>query len=208
MARYTGAVCRLCRREGQKLFLKGERCYTEKCSVGRRPYAPGQHGQSRKKVSEYGIQLREKQKARRYYGVLESQFEKYYEMAAKSKGITGETLLSILESRLDNVVYRLGFGLSRPEARQLVRHGHFTVNGKRVNIPSYLVKEGDVIAVKETSRDKVKIKDVLESTDGKVIPKWLDLDRNTMQARVVTLAQRDDIDLPLEEHLIVEYYSK
>ena len=139
---------------------------------------------------------------------MESQFEKYYEMAAKSKGITGETLLSILESRLDNVVYRLGFGLSRPEARQLVRHGHFTVNGKRVNIPSYLVKEGDVIAVKETSRDKVKIKDVLESTDGKVIPKWLDLDRNTMQARVVTLAQRDDIDLPLEEHLIVEYYSK
>ena len=208
MARYTGAVCRLCRREGVKLYLKGDRCYSDKCAMANKAYAPGQHGQSRKKVSEYGIQLREKQKARRYYGVLESQFEKYYEMAAKAKGITGETLLSILESRLDNVIYRLGFGLSRPEARQLVRHGHFTVNGRRVNIPSYLVKEGDVIAVKETSRDKVKIKDVLESTDGKVIPKWLDLDRNTMQARVVTLAQRDDIDLPLEEHLIVEYYSK
>lgn len=208
MARYTEAVCRLCRREGQKLFLKGERCYTDKCAVTRRAYAPGQHGQSRKKVSEYGIQLREKQKARRYYGVLESQFEKYFEMAAKSKEITGEALLSILESRLDNVAYRLGFGLSRPEARQLVRHGHFTVNGKKVNIPSYLVKAGDVISIRENSRDKVKIKDVLAATEGKVIPKWLDLDRNSMQATVVTLASREDIDLPIEEHLIVEFYSR
>lgn len=208
MARYTEAVCRLCRREGQKLFLKGDRCYTGKCAVDRRPYAPGQHGQSRKKVSEYGIQLREKQKARRYYGVLESQFEKYFVMAEKKAGITGENLLAILESRLDNVVYRLGFGMSRPEARQLVRHGHFTVNGKKVDIPSYLVSPGDVIAVKENSRGKTKIKAVLEATEGKVIPQWLDLDRNTLQAKVVSLAAREDIDLPLEEHLIVEYYSK
>lgn len=208
MARYTEAVCRLCRREGQKLFLKGDRCYTGKCAVDRRPYAPGQHGQSRKKVSEYGIQLREKQKARRYYGVLESQFEKYFEMAEKKAGITGDNLLSILESRLDNVVYRLGFGMSRPEARQLVRHGHFTVNGKKVDIPSYLVSPGDVISVKEGSRGKTKLKAILEATEGKVIPKWLDLDRNTLEAKVVTLAAREDIDLPLEEHLIVEYYSK
>lgn len=208
MARYTEAVCRLCRREGQKLFLKGDRCYTGKCAVDRRPYAPGQHGQSRKKVSEYGIQLREKQKARRYYGVLESQFEKYFVMAEKRSGITGDNLLAILESRLDNVVYRLGFGMSRPEARQLVRHGHFTVNGKKVDIPSYLVSPGDVISVKEGSRTKTKIKAVLEATEGKIIPKWLDLDRNTLQAKVVTLAAREDIDLPLEEHLIVEYYSK
>ncbi|MDY4976066.1 MAG: 30S ribosomal protein S4 [Clostridia bacterium] len=208
MARYTEAVCRLCRREGQKLFLKGDRCYTGKCAVDRRPYAPGQHGQSRKKVSEYGIQLREKQKARRYYGVLESQFEKYFVMAEKKAGITGDNLLAILESRLDNVIYRLGFGLSRPEARQLVRHGHFTVNGKKVDIPSYLVSPGDVISVKEGSRGKAKLKAILEATEGKVIPQWLDLDRNTLQAKVVTLASREDIDLPLEEHLIVEYYSK
>jgi len=208
MARYTGAVCRLCRREGQKLFLKGERCYTDKCPVARRPYAPGQHGQSRKKLSEYGIQLREKQKARRYYGVLESQFEKYFEMATKKKGITGENLLQILESRLDNVVYRLGFATSRPEARQLVRHGHFNVNGKRVNIPSYLVKEGDVISIREKSRSSVKIKSVLEATEGKVIPKWLDLNIDTLEAKVVNLASREDIDLPIEEHLIVELYSK
>lgn len=208
MARYTGAVCRLCRREGQKLFLKGERCYTDKCAIARRGYAPGQHGQGRKKLSEYGIQLREKQKARRYYGVLESQFEKYFEMAAKKKGITGENLLQILESRLDNVVYRLGFGMSRAEARQLVRHGHFTVNGKKVNIPSYLVSEGEVIAIREKSRGLEKIKSILEQTEGKVIPKWLDLNRDTLEAKVVSLASREDIDLPIEEHLIVEYYSK
>jgi len=208
MARYTGAVCRLCRREGQKLFLKGERCYTDKCGLERRKYAPGMHGQSRKKLSEYGVQLREKQKARRYYGVLESQFAKYFEMANKQKGITGENLLSILESRLDNVVYRLGFGLSRPEARQLVTHGHFTVNGKKVNIASYLTSPGDVIAICEKSRGSEKIKDVLEKTESRNVPKWLDLDRNTLSGKILARAQRDDIDLEIAEHLIVELYSK
>ena len=208
MARYTGAVCRLCRREGQKLFLKGERCYTDKCGIERRKYAPGMHGQSRKKLSEYGIQLREKQKARRYYGILESQFEKYFEMAEKQKGVTGENLLTILESRLDNVVFRLGFAMSRPEARQLVTHGHFTVNGKKVNIPSYLISAGDVIAICEKSRSSEKIKEVLEKTESRIIPKWLDLDRNTLSGKVLALAQRDDIDLEIAEHLIVELYSK
>ena len=208
MARYTGAVCRLCRREGQKLFLKGERCYTDKCGIERRKYAPGMHGQSRKKLSEYGIQLREKQKARRYYGILESQFEKYFEMAEKQKGVTGENLLTILESRLDNVLYRLGFAMSRPEARQLVTHGHFTVNGKKVNIPSYLISAGDVIAICEKSRSSEKIKEVLEKTESRIIPKWLDLDRNTLSGKVLALAQRDDIDLEIAEHLIVELYSK
>jgi len=208
MARYTGPVCRLCRREGIKLFLKGERCYTDKCGIQRRAYAPGQHGQGRKKMSEYGMQLREKQKCRRYYGVLESQFEKYFEMANKKLGVTGENLLTILESRLDNVVYRLGFGTSRPEARQLVNHGHFTINGKKVDIPSYLVKPGEVITIKDASRSSEKIKAVLEITASKAIPKWLDLDRNTLSAKVVALAAREDIDLPLEEHLIVELYSK
>lgn len=208
MARYTGAVCRLCRREGQKLFLKGSRCYGEKCSLNKREYAPGQHGQGRKKLSEYGLQLREKQKAKRYYGVLESQFAHYFEIANKKSGVTGENLLQVLESRLDNVVYRLGFALSRAEARQLVVHGHFQVNGKKVNIPSYLVKEGDVITLKEASRSLPKIKAILEQNDGKAIPKWLDLDTNTMQAKVVALAQRDDIDIEIEEHLIVELYSK
>ena len=208
MARYTGAVCRLCRREGQKLFLKGSRCYGEKCALNKREYAPGQHGQARKKLSEYGLQLREKQKAKRYYGVLESQFAHYFELANKKSGVTGENLLQVLESRLDNVVYRLGFALSRAEARQLVVHGHFQINGKKVNIPSYLVKPGEVIALKEGSRSLPKIKDILEQTDGKAVPKWLDLDTNTMQAKVVALAQRDDIDLDIEEHLIVELYSK
>ncbi len=208
MARYTGAVCRLCRREGQKLFLKGERCYTDKCGITRRAYAPGQHGQGRKKLSGYGLQLREKQKARRYYGVLEGQFRHYFELANKKAGVTGENLLAILESRLDNVVYRLGFGTSRPEARQLVRHGHFTVNGKKVNIPSYLVKVGDVIAIKEESKSSEKIKNVIEITASRVVPKWLDLDNNTLTGKVVAVAEREDIDLPLEEHLIVELYSK
>ena len=208
MARYTGAVCRLCRREGQKLFLKGERCYTDKCGIQRRAYAPGQHGQGRKKLSGYGLQLREKQKARRYYGVLEGQFRHYFELANKKAGVTGENLLAILESRLDNVVYRLGFGTSRPEARQLVRHGHFTVNGQKVNIPSYLVKVGDVIAIKEESKSSEKIKNVIDITASRVIPKWLDLDNNTLTGKVVAVAEREDIDLPLEEHLIVELYSK
>ena len=206
MARYTGSVCRQCRREGQKLFLKGERCYSDKCAITRRSYAPGQHGQSRKKFSEYGLQLREKQKVKRYYGVLESQFAKYFEMAEKKAGVTGENLLQIVESRLDNVVYRLGFAMSRPEARQLVRHGHFTVNGQKVDIPSYLIKVGDVIAVKEGSLSSEKIKAVLEANEKKAIVKWLELNGTT--AKVVALAQKEDIDLPIEEHLIVELYSK
>ena len=206
MARYTGAVCRLCRREGQKLFLKGERCYTDKCSVKRG--APGQHGQSRRKLSEYGVQFREKQKAKRYYGVLESQFRKYFEMANKMKGVTGENLLSILESRLDNVVYRLGFASSRAEARQLVLHGHFNVNGKRVDIPSYLVSVGEVIAIREGSKSSAKIKAVLEATESKLVPGWLELNRDALEAKVVAMASREHIDLPLEEHMIVELYSK
>jgi len=209
MARYTGAVCRICRREGQKLFLKGQKCYTEKCTFNKRSYAPGQHGQSRKKMSEYGIQLREKQKARKTYGILESQFEKYFDMAVSKKdGITGENLLQILESRLDSVAYRAGFGTSRPEARQLVRHGHFTVNGKKVDIPSYLVKAGDVIAITEKSAESVKIKSVLEITDGRTTPAWLDVNKDALTATVVRLANRDEIDLDIQEHLIVEYYSK
>lgn len=206
MARYTGAVCRQCRREGQKLFLKGERCYTGKCALERRAYAPGQHGQSRKKYSEYGLQLREKQKVRKYYGVLESQFAKYFEMAEKKAGVTGENLLAIVESRLDNVVYRLGFAMSRPEARQLVRHGHFTVNGKKVNIPSYLTNVGDVIAVKEDSLKSEKIKAVIEANDKRAIVKWLERDGTT--GKVVAVCEREDIDLAIEERLIVELYSK
>lgn len=208
MARYTDASCRLCRKESEKLFLKGERCYTNKCSISKRAYGPGQHGQQKKKVSEYGIQLREKQKARRFYGILESQFRGYFEMALKRTGITGECLLQILESRLDNVVYRLGLATSRPEARQLVRHGHFTVNGEKVDIPSYIVKPGDIIAVKDKSKSSPKIKAIIEITGSKVIPKWLELDAENMNAKVVSLPAREDIDLPIKEHLIVELYSK
>lgn len=208
MARYTDAVCRLCRREGQKLFLKGDRCYTDKCAISRRSYAPGQHGQGRSKASEYGTQLREKQKAKRYYGLLESQFKSYFEMASKRKGKTGENLLSILETRLDNVVYRLGFAMSRAEARQLVRHGHFTVDGKKVNIPSYLVKPGMVITLKESSRGLDKFKASIEANSFRQAPKWLDYDANTLTGKVITLPVREDIDLPIEEQLIVELYSK
>jgi len=208
MARYTDASCRLCRREGEKLYLKGERCTTNKCSISRRAYAPGQHGQNRKKLSEYGIQLREKQKARRYYGILESQFRKYFDMAVKKKGVTGENLLQILELRLDNVVYRMGLALSRPEARQLVRHGHFTVNGKKVNIPSYLVKLGDVVAVTDKSKNSPKIKDNKELAAGKPSPKWLEYDVEEMTGKIVALPLREDIDLPIKESLIVELYSK
>ena len=208
MARYTGAVCRQCRREGQKLFLKGERCYSDKCAIDRRNYVPGQHGQSRKKVSEYGLQLRAKQKAKRFYGVLESQFAKYYEMADRKAGMTGENLLRILESRLDNVVYRLGFASSRAEARQLVVHGHYTVNGKKVNIPSYLLKEGDVVSINEATRQSEKIKAVLEACGARPVPIWLELDRNTLEAKVTRLPNREDIDLDVEETLIVELYSK
>ena len=209
MARYTGAVCRLCRRENQKLHLKGDRCYTGKCALDRRPaQSPGQHGKGRKKLSEYGLQLREKQKARRYYCVSESQFHKYFEMAVAKQGITGENLLRILESRLDNIVYRLGLAMSRPEARQLVNHGHFTVNGKKVNIPSYLVKAGDVIAVCDKSRSLTKFKDVAEANSSRPVAKWLDFNKTTFEAKVMNLPDRADIDFPVEEHLIVELYSK
>ena len=208
MARYTGAVCRICRRENQKLFLKGDRCYTEKCALERRAYAPGQHGQGRKKSSEYGLQLRAKQMTRRYYGVLEGQFRKYYEMATKKPGKSGENLLFILESRLDNVVYRLGWASSRAEARQLVVHGHFTINGKRVDIPSYLTKVGEVVAIAEKSLSSEKIKAVLEANASRPVPKWLDLNRENKQANIIAVPERSDVDLAVEETLIVELYSK
>ena len=208
MARYRAAVCRLCRRENQKLFLKGDRCYTEKCAADRRPYPPGQHGQGRTKTSEYGLQLREKQTAKRYYGVLESQFRGYFDMASKRKGKTGENLLAILETRLDNTVYRLGFAMSRAEARQLVLHGHFLVNGRKVNIPSFLVKPGMIISLKEKSRGLDKLKSVIEANASRVPPKWLEYDSNSLIAKVSTVPTREDIDLPIEEQLIVELYSK
>lgn len=208
MARYTGPACRLCRREGQKLFLKGDRCYSDKCAVARRAYAPGQHGQGRKKVSEYGRQLRTKQFAKRYYGVLEGQFHHYFEMAEKMPGVTGENLLRLLESRLDNVVYRLGFASSRAQARQLVTQGHFTVNGRKVNIPSYLTREGQVVAMKDGSRSLTLMKGILEANASRPVPKWMDLNRETLEAKIVAAATREDIDLPIEETLIVELYSK
>ncbi len=208
MARYTGAVCRLCRREGKKLFLKGERCYSEKCSVGIRAYAPGQHGQGRKKSSEYGLQLRAKQTARRFYGVQENQFHHYFEIAERKQGITGDNLLKILESRLDNVVYRVGFASSRAEARQLVGHGHFEVNGSRVDIASYLLKAGDVVTICEKSRGSEKIKAVLEANSARPCPQWIDVNRADFSAKVVALPERDQIDAPVEEQLIVEFYSK
>ena len=208
MARYTEAVCRMCRREGQKLFLKGDRCYTQKCAMECRAYAPGMHGQNRSKTSEYGQQLREKQKAKRYYGLLENQFRNYFELAERRPGQTGENLLAILESRLDNVVYRLGFAMSRAEARQLVSHGHFTVNGRKVNIPSFLVKPGMVISLKDTSKSLEKIKANVEANAFRQPPKWLEYDANNMIAKVTAVPAREDIDLPIEEHLIVELYSK
>ena len=208
MARYTGAVCRQCRREGQKLFLKGERCYSEKCSMNTRAFAPGQHGQlnARKKVSEYGLQLRAKQKAKRYYGVLEGQFAHYFEMAERKAGMTGENLLRILESRLDNVVYRAGFAMSRKEARQLVLHRHFTVNGQVVNIPSYLLKAGDKVEVKTT--DCGNIKECIENNSARPTPMWMTKDAEKMSVVVDRLPDRADIDFEVEEHLIVELYSK
>lgn len=209
MARYTDSVCRQCRREGEKLFLKGDRCYSAKCAVVKRHTIPGQHGQARqRKQSEYGIQLREKQKCRRAYGVLESQFRKYYDMAANMRGATGENMLSLLERRLDNVVYRLGFAESRPMARQMVNHGHILVDGKKVDIASFLVKSGQVVTVKERSRDMQNLKDLKEQGASKPIPKWLDLDASGLTGKVVALPQRDDIDLTVEEHLIVEFYSR
>ncbi|AYD39279.1 30S ribosomal protein S4 [Clostridium fermenticellae] len=206
MARYTGSVCRLCRREGLKLFLKGDRCYTDKCAFTRRGYAPGQHGQSRKKISNYGVQLREKQKARRIYGILEGQFRNYYERAEKLRGITGENLLRLLEMRLDNVAFRLGFGNSRSEARQLVTHGHFLVNGKKVDIPSYQVTVNDVITVREKSRSVEKFKTFAENP--KTLPAWLEGSSENFEGKVLRDPSREDVDVPVNETLIVEFYSK
>lgn len=208
MARYTGAVCRLCRREGQKLYLKGDRCYTDKCAVSRRTYAPGQHGMNKKKLSGYGQQLREKQKVRRIYGVLETQFRRYFAEAERQRGVTGENLLRLLELRLDNVVYRMGFGESRKQARQLVMHGHFTVNGQKVDIPSYQVGLNDLVAVKATSKDTEAFKALAEAAAAKNPPQWLSLNEEMMEARVIALPAREDIDIPIEEHLIVELYSR
>ena len=208
MARYKDEQCRRCRREGQKLFLKGERCYSDKCSVSRRNYAPGQHGQKKTKLSEYGTQLREKQKTKAFYGVGEKQFRKYFEMASNKKGITGENLLQILESRLDNVVYKLGYGSSRAQARQLVNHGHFDVNGKKVDIASYLVKPGDVVSVREIKKDTAIIKMNVEANGARPVPAWLEKDVENLSGKVIRLAAREDIDLAVEEHLIVELYSK
>ena len=208
MARYTGPACKLCRREGKKLFLKGDRCYTGKCAIERRSYAPGQHGQNRKKTSEYGLQLRAKQSARRYYGVSEKQFHKYFVEAERREGVTGTNLLQLCESRLDNIVYTAGFASSRAQARQLVNHAHFTVNGSKVDIPSYLVKVGDVIAVKDTSKSTDEFKTLVESNASRPVPKWIDADSAAMTAKVVAVPEREEIATPVEEHLIVEFYSK
>ena len=208
MSRYKDEQCRICRREGQKLFLKGSRCYSDKCSITRRNYAPGQNGQKKSKISEYGTQLREKQKTKAFYGVGEKQFRRYFDMASNSKGKTGEVLLQILESRLDNVVYRLGFASSRAQARMLVTHGAFEVNGHKVDIPSYLVKVGDVIAVREIRKDNGAIKIAVEENGSRPVPAWLEKDQEKLSGKVVTLATREDIDLPVEEHLVVELYSK
>lgn len=208
MAKYTGPACRQCRREGCKLFLKGDRCFSDKCALTRRSTVPGQHGAGRKTVKEYGLQLREKQKAKRYYGILEKQFRNYYEKASAQEGQAGENLLTLIERRLDNVVYRLGFADSRREARQFVLHGHFTLNGKKVTIPSLIVKPGDVISVKDTSRAKPRIKEILEGVEATNTPKWIELDKTNFVAKIAQNPQRDDIDFPFEEHLIVELYSK
>lgn len=208
MARYTGPVCRQCRREGEKLFLKGERCFTGKCAMEKRAQAPGQHGGSRRKQSEYGLQLRAKQKTRRIYGVLESQFHRYYEKSIREKGVKGENMLIHLERRLDNVAYRLGFGKSRAQVRQLVNHGHFQVNGKKVDIPSYEIKEGDIITVRDKSRSVDIFKDIRESGSARPVPKWLDLNAENLTGKVIALPMREDIEASIEEHLIVEFYSR
>ena len=208
MARYKDEQCRICRREGQKLFLKGSRCYSDKCSIARRNYAPGQNGQKKKKLSEYGTQLREKQKTKAYYGVGEKQFRRYFEMASQSRGKTGEVLLQILESRLDNVIYRLGYGSSRAQARMLVTHGTFEVNGEKVDIPSYLVKAGDVITVREVRKDNGTVKASVEENASRPVPAWLEKDAEKLSGKVVRLSAREEVDLPIEEHLIVELYSK
>lgn len=208
MARYTEAVCRQCRREGVKLFLKDDRCYSDKCAFAVRAYAPGQHGQARKKVSEYGVQLREKQKARRIYGILERQFHNCFERAEKQKGITGENLLVMLERRLDNVVYRLGLAESRSQARQIVTHGHIAVNGRRLDIPSALVKAGDVVSIMENSRGKEYFKGMAETLATKTVPAWMVLDAQNLCGKIDRFPTREEIDVPIAEHLIVELYSK
>lgn len=207
MARYTGPVCRLCRREGQKLYLKGDKCYTDKCPVSKRNYAPGQHGKSRRKLTEYGLQLREKQKVRRIYGVQENQMRHYFIMADRMKGITGENLLKLLELRIDNVVYRMGFASSRAEARQFVTHGHLRVNGKKVDIPSYITQVGDIIEVKDKSKNSPRFKEIVESHGGTTV-NWLEINPNELKGKIVSEPTREDIDIPIEEHLIVELYSK
>ncbi len=208
MARHTESVCRLCRRENLKLFLKGERCYTDKCAIERRNYPPGQHGQARPKFSAYSIQLREKQKVKRIYGLLENQFRRTFAEAARTKGITGETLLILLERRLDSTTYRLGFASSRAEARSLVRHGHILVNGKRVNIPSYFVRVGDVVSVKEQSRQMTRVLSAMEGSQRRGVPEWAEVDRDTFSGRIKLLPTRSDITMPINEKLIVELYSK
>ena len=208
MARYTGPACRLCRREGRKLYLKGERCTSGKCALDRRNTAPGQHGAATKKLKEYGKQTREKQTARRYYGVLEKQFKNYYDEAARQQGMTGENLLKLLERRYDNVVYRMGLASSRKEARQLVLHGHFTINGKKANIPSILVRSGDVIAVADNFKKSAKCKELVEALETKTSPKWIEVDKTNLVAKIVALPEREDVDFDFEEQLIVELYSK
>jgi small subunit ribosomal protein S4 len=208
VARYTGAACRQCRREGLKLFLKGERCYTDKCAIERRNYPPGEHGQARPKFSEYSIQLREKQKLRRIYGVLEGQFRRYFQMADRGKDVTGEALLQLLERRLDNVVFRLGFATSRSEARQLVRHGHFRVNGRKVNIPSYLVRTGDTVAVREKSRQVARIQEAMELAQRRGVPEWLEVTPEAFSGKMKVFPTRADLTQPVNEKLVVELYSK
>jgi len=208
MARYTGPSCKLCRREGLKLFLKGERCYTDKCSFDRRPYPPGQHGQRRIKFTEYGIRLREKQKVRRMYGMLERQFRSYFDRADRTKGVTGEAFLGLLERRLDSVTYRLGFAWTRADGRQLVRHKHVQVNGKTVNVPSFLVKPGDVITLREKSRDKARVQAALAGVERRGVPEWIEFDKETLTGTIKTLPNREEITLPIQEQLIVEFYSR
>ena len=208
MARYTGPSCKLCRREGLKLFIKGERCYTDKCSFDRRPYPPGQHGQRRIKFTEYGIRLREKQKVRRIYGMVEKQFRSYFDKADRGRTVTGEAFLGLLERRLDSVAYRLGFAWTRSDGRQLVRHKHLQVNGKTVNVPSFLVKPGDVITVKEKTRQSVRIQGALAGVERRGVPEWLELNRETLAGTVKTMPNREEITLPIQEQLIVEFYSR
>jgi small subunit ribosomal protein S4 len=208
LARYTASVCRICRRENLKMYLKGDRCYTDKCAIERRPYPPGQHGQGRAKFSEYGVQLREKQKVKRLYGLLETQFRGYYARGSAAKGKTGENLLQFLEQRLDNVVFRLGFADTRAEARQLVRHGHFTINGKKVNIPSYLVRARDIVQVRESSQKMARINEALAAVDRRGVPQWIQMDKENFRGAIAQLPSREDVTLPIREQLIIELYSK